>query len=210
MALSDDDLIFLRENRGSRSNITLGIIVALLVLCVAIVFNRRRAPQPIRHTAPITARPTATAARADARKVLNELRELQIKREASLEKLKELVAAVEDMPSSRLAPFPTAASTPSSRPQHTQPAPVREKKILTRAAMDAEIARRAEQNARDKAEIDRLNAEREAEKQKRMRLKEEQDRKERIERLLQQRARIRRRIWHYRIPEKDKFQPRTH
>ena len=80
--------------------------------------------------------------------------------------------------------------------------------MLTRADLDAELARRNEQNARDKAEVDRLNTEKEAAKQERMRLAEKREREERLERLRQQRARIHRRTWHYHIPEKDKSQAR--
>lgn len=202
MAFSDDDLIFLRNKRFSREQLIFGAILATLALGIAGFFMRHDRAQPARAAAPIAARPRPVA--APTRPARATTSRAQPASYSAQEKLTLAVENEDTTPTFTAEPTPAVTFT-ALQPQRVQPvaAPAatplpRERKVLTRAELDAELARRNEQNARDKAEIDRNNEEKEDAKQERMRLARQREREERAEQLLRE-ARRRRFFTHHRI-----------
>lgn len=209
MTFSDDDLAFLRDSRISKNNLVFVAILATLVLGIAGFLMGHRRAQPARAAAPVAVRPgpAAAPAKAEASPPLRPTRSIQRERNVSnaiREQEQPTVSAANEHGAPVVTPPTVTATAPQSQRVQATPAATplpREKKILTHADMDAEIARRNEQNARDKAAIDRLNKEKEAEKEKRMRLAEKREREERLERLLREAKTRRHTIIHRRPPK---------
>ncbi len=212
MAFSDDDFQFLRESRANKNHAIWVVAFILLALAAVSLSTRGSGTQPVRQTTSTTTRSTQ-GTRTNTQQISSVPQAVQRERIVSIQKQEKLVVIVKEAQTSHSAPPPVVITKNTAQPQRPQPAPAvtpaQERKVPTRAELDAELVRRAEQNARDKAEIDRLEAEKKSEKSERMRLAEVRERKERLERLRQQRE-SRRRIWFYRIPKKDPTQTQPH
>lgn len=170
MAFSEDDLKFLKaENRSSGRYTVYTIISIILVAGFVSLSVLNSHSKPVGSTKAIPNQSVPQSAKSDARQVLDELHELQRRREKSIQEAKEIVTSLKAMqtPSRTQAPAAISGRTTSqSRPIHpakttaaTLPKPEIQKQgdpfKAYRAYSEAENARLAAKNARERAAIDR-------------------------------------------------------
>ncbi len=168
MAFSEDDLKFLKtENRSGGRRIVYTIICIILVVGFMGFSTLKSNPRSQKKANTLASKPTPKNTKPNARQALDELHELQRRREASIREAKKIVTSLKEMQTqSRTQTLAASANktTSQSRPARpataaTSPKPeTREREDpfkAYRTYSEAENARMAEQNARDRAAFDR-------------------------------------------------------
>ncbi len=170
MTFSEDDLKFLRTENRSHGHHTWYIIICIMLLAGFLSLSAQiRNSKPTKQINIISNQTLPRNTKEDAQQVLNELRELQRRRDASTQRMENIVKSLKDMQSpnkTRIAAGSVDAGKPQSRPRQqatrgTAPSPKPEIQdrdsafSAYRAYSEAENTRMAEKIAREKAAFDR-------------------------------------------------------